>query len=356
MQTEKQTEKKKIAVLFGGCSSEHEVSLQSAYSVITHMNTEKYEPVLIGITKEGKWLWYRGEWEKIPEGIWEAEEENVPVAVSPDKNLHGMWVLDKKGVYSMKLDAAFPVLHGKNGEDGTVQGVFELAGIPVTGCGLLSSALCMDKDMAHRLAADNGVNVPKSYLFGREAEVQIYEWADKLGYPLFVKPLRAGSSFGITKVMCQDELKNAVKEAFLYDSLVLMEEEIKGFEVGCAIMGKEKLTVGAVDEIELAEGFFDYTEKYTLKTSAIHVPARISEEKAARIKETAKRVYRALKCSGFARVDLFLTPEGEIYFNEVNTIPGFTDHSRFPSMLREIGLSLEEVIDRLLWMTLEEKE
>lgn len=349
-----QTEKKKVAILFGGCSSEHEVSLQSAYSMITHVNTEKYEPVLIGITREGNWFWYRGELEKIPKGTWETEPDNIPVAVSPDKRIHGMWVLEKTGAYPVRLDAAFPVLHGKNGEDGTVQGVFELAGIPVAGCGLLSSALCMDKDMAHRLAAAAGVKVPNSHLFGKEEEKQIHEWADRLGYPLFVKPLRAGSSFGITRVMCPEELENAVKEAFLHDSLVLMEEEIKGVEVGCAIMGKEELTIGAVDEIELSEGFFDYTEKYTLKTSAIHVPARITAEKTAQIKETAQTVYRALNCSGFARVDMFLTPAGDIFFNEVNTIPGFTAHSRFPGMLREIGISFAEVIDRLLKMTLGE--
>ena len=344
--------RKKIAILFGGCSSEHEVSLHSAYSMITHFNEAKYEPVLIGITREGKWLLFQDEVELIEQGMWEQSEKNIPVAASPDKKVHGLWVLDPNGVYTMKLDAAFPVLHGKNGEDGTVQGVFELAGIPVVGCGLLSSAICMDKDMAHRLAANAGVKVPASYLMSKEEAGYAAVWADKLGYPVFVKPLRAGSSFGITKVTRPEELEKAVRAAFAHDSLVLMEEMIEGFEVGCAVMGNEELTIGAVDEIELAAGFFDYTEKYTLQTSAIHVPARISNKKATEIKQTAEVIYRALGCKGFARVDMFLTPEGDIYFNEVNTIPGFTSHSRYPSMMREIGISFKEVIERLIEMTL----
>lgn len=175
-------------------------------------------------------------------------------------------------------------------------------------------------------------------------------YGEQLGYPLFVKPLRAGSSFGITKVGRQEELLDAVDHAFAYDSIVILEEMIEGFEVGCAILGTETLTVGAVDEIELSEGFFDYTEKYTLKSSNIHVPARISQEKAQEIQETAMRIYRGLGCSYFARVDLFLTPEGEIYFNEVNTIPGFTSHSRYPNMLKEVGISFAEIIERLLEM------
>ena len=169
-----------------------------------------------------------------------------------------------------------------------------------------------------------------------------------MGYPLFVKPMRAGSSFGITKVARAEELQAAIEHAFAYDSYVIMEEMVDGFEVGCAVLGTEKLTIGAVDEIELSQGFFDYTEKYTLKSSSIHVPARISPQKAKEVQDTAAKIYRALGCSDFARVDMFLTPEGEIYFNEVNTIPGFTSHSRYPSMMKEIGISFEELLNRLL--------
>lgn len=343
--------KKKIAILFGGCSSEYEVSLQSAYAVITHMDTEKYEPVLIGITRTGGWYLYQGETANIPGDNWYSEQECIPVVVSPDKDLHGILVLKEQGIEKISLDKALPILHGKNGEDGTVQGVLELAEIPVVGCNTMSSAICMDKETAHRLAKACGVKVPCSRTISK-AELgypdKIEKWAKELGYPLFVKPLRAGSSFGITKVTRPKDLQTAVEHAFAYDSYVVMEEMIQGFEVGCAVLGTEELTIGAVDEIELSEGFFDYTEKYTLKSSKIHVPARISQEKAKEIQDTAAVIYRGLGCSYFARVDMFLTPEGSIYFNEVNTIPGFTSHSRYPNMMKAVGISFEEILSRLL--------
>ncbi|MCI8300330.1 MAG: D-alanine--D-serine ligase VanG [Lachnospiraceae bacterium] len=345
--------RKRIAVLFGGCSSEYEVSLQSAYAVAEHMDVEKYEVILIGIDKTGAWYLYQGAYADLPGDHWKRKETCIPAAVSPDKNLHGLLLLKETGVETLPLDAALPILHGKNGEDGTVQGALELAGIPVIGCNTMSSAICMDKETAHRLAHECGVKVPASYIItkaGLREKEQITAYGKALGYPLFVKPLRAGSSFGITRVGEPEALLKAVEYAFTYDSQVILEEMIEGFEVGCAVLGTEELTLGAVDEIELSEGFFDYTEKYTLKSSKIHVPARISQEQAQEIKETAVRIYRALGCSHFARVDLFLTPEGEIYFNEVNTIPGFTSHSRFPNMLKEAGISFEEILTRLLEM------
>lgn len=373
---------KKIAVLFGGCSSEYEVSLESAYAVISHMDREKYEPVLIGITREGKWYLYQGAWECIPEDTWHRQKECKPAVVLPDKELHGIMVYgrddsednsgdksaDKPGYIS--LDGALPILHGKNGEDGTVQGVLELADIPLIGCNTMSSAVCMDKETAHRLAGACGVKVPKSLLVREEywKESQSRNWGQQkprdtepggqwtilenkiraLGYPLFVKPLRAGSSFGITRVQSEEQLWEAMEHAFSYDRDVIIEEAIEGFEVGCAVLGTEKLTIGEVDEIQLSDGFFDYTEKYTLKTTKIYVPARISAQKAEEIKKTAEVIYRGLGCSCFARVDMFLTPEGEIYFNEVNTIPGFTSHSRYPSMMKAAGISFEELLDRLI--------
>ena len=342
--------RKKIAILFGGCSSEYEVSLQSAYAVITHMDIRRYEPILIGITRDGKWYLYQGEPEHIASDNWYSEETCVSVVVSPDKELHGIILLKAQGSETISLDGALPILHGKNGEDGTVQGVLELAEIPLIGCNTMSSAICMDKETAHRLAGECGVKIPKSYTIS-EAEMNVMQlriWGRELGYPLFVKPLRAGSSFGITRVEKVEDLQNAVEHAFEYDSYVILEEMIEGFEVGCAVLGKEELMTGVVDEIELSEGFFDYTEKYTLKSSKIHVPARISPEKAKEIQETAKVIYRALGCSHFARVDMFLTPKGEIYFNEVNTIPGFTSHSRYPNMMKEAGIPFEELLIRLL--------
>lgn len=344
--------KKKIAVLFGGCSSEYGVSLQSAYSVLTELDRDKYEIIPIGITRGGDWFRFLGEPEAVLNDTWTgAPELTVPVAVSQSRSDHGIIEFRRSGPENVRIDMAFPVLHGKNGEDGTVQGVFEIAGIPVVGCGTLSSALCMDKDRAHILVAADGIAVPKSAKLTAGGNENAAALAEEIGYPLFVKPVRAGSSFGISKVSSPDELPAAVALAFEHDSEVIMEEFIDGFEVGCAVLGDRELTVGRVDEIELSGGFFDFDEKYTLKTSKIHMPARIDSQCEERIKATAAKIYRILGCSGFARVDMFLTPSQKIVFNEVNTIPGFTSHSRYPNMMKGIGLSFGRVLDMLIELT-----
>ena len=342
-----------ILVLFGGCSTEYEVSLQSAHGVLSHLDRSRFTPLTVGITREGRWLRYPGGLSHLETGDWQAQPDCVPCTLSLDRGDRRLLWLDGSG-RSEGFDAAFPILHGKNGEDGTVQGLLELVGAPIIGCGALSSALCMDKDRAHKLAALAGVRVPRSRLFRRGAVLpQMARAAEELGYPLFVKPVRAGSSFGVSKVNGPDQLPGAVWSAFSHDREILLEEAIPGFEVGCAVMGSETLTVGAVDEIELSRGFFDYTEKYNLITSRIHCPARISAEKAAEIQETAKRIYRALDCRGFARVDLFLTPDGRIVFNEVNTIPGFTSHSRYPGMMRAAGWEFPALVNRLVELGVE---
>lgn len=350
--------KKTIAVIFGGNSTEYEVSLQSAHSVLENLDGEKYDIIPIGITREGEWYRYRGSYGKIADNTWHRDRSLLaPVAVSQSRSVKGFLELaggrggeECAGVYTtVKIDLAFPVLHGKNGEDGTLQGLFELAGIPVAGCNTLSSALCMDKSRAHMLVSAAGIAVPRAVTFRRyQWEEAFNEAAETLSYPLFVKPVRAGSSFGITRVTRETGLRGAVEEAFVHDDEVTLEEAVEGFEVGCAVLGNETLTVGRVDEIELSDGFFNYTEKYTLKTSRIHMPARIDAETERRIQETAVKIYRLLGCSGFARVDMFLTPSGGIVFNEVNTIPGCTSHSRYPNMLGGIGMSFPEVLDRLI--------
>ena len=344
--------KKRIAVLFGGCSTEYEVSLQSAHAVIENMDTDRYEQILIGISRQsGQWYLYHGNIDDIPEDRWHSERTCTPVWVSTDKTVHGICYQGTDGIHAISLDAAFPILHGKNGEDGTVQGVLELAGIPVIGCGMLSSAVGMDKELSHRIAAAAGVPVAETVTVTKPYDAhEIQKYARRLGYPLFVKPVRAGSSFGITRVCKENELIPAVESAFEHDSEVILEEQIRGFEVGCAVLGNRELTIGEVDEIELSEGFFNYEEKYTLKTSNIYVPARIPLEKAEEIRHMAAVIYRALKCRDFARVDMFLTPEGKIYFNEVNTIPGFTAHSRYPGMMKAAGISFQELISRLIEM------
>lgn len=352
---------KNILVLFGGASSEYEVSLQSAYAVICSMDRQKYNPVTVGITREGKWYYFTGSTEKIQDDTWCNETDCVPAVLSPDRTHHHLLVCRAQSVpEAVSVDAVFPVLHGRNGEDGTVQGIAELAGIPLVGCGTLSSALCMDKDRAHRLAELVGVRVPRAMvLMDNTAVNKACAFAKTIGFPLFVKPVKAGSSFGVTKVVEMEQLAPAIAHAFRYDNRVILEEAIDGFEVGCAVCGREKLLVGEIDEIELdtagcANGFFDYTQKYTLKTSAIYVPARIPAQKAQEIKEAAKRIYRALDCDGFARVDMFLTPKGEVVFNEVNTIPGFTKHSRYPGMMQAAGYGFAEVVDRIISQALGE--
>ena len=342
-------EKKRILVLFGGCSTEYEVSLQSAYAVLSALDKKRYAALTVGITREGEWLYYTGSVENIPADTWRQDGVNcLPCAVCPGRGRHELAVFGPT-VLRFAFDAAFPVLHGKNGEDGTVQGLFELAGAPLVGCGTLAGALCMDKDRAHKLAALAGVEVPPSAVFGRGAEMgAIAAAAETLGWPLFVKPVRAGSSFGITRVEGPERLAAAVAEAFLHDGEVILEQAVPGFEVGCAGLGNDALTVGVVDEIELSQGFFNYEEKYTLKTSAIHCPARIPEEAAARVQQAARKVYRALGCRGFARVDFFYTPDGRVVFNEANTIPGFTAHSRYPSMMRGVGLEFPALVTKLI--------
>ena len=342
-----------VLVLFGGCSSEYSVSLESASSVLRHLDREKYTPIMVGITPEGKWLHYAGPIEKIENDTWQ-QMLCTSAVVSPDRGSRRLLLLGGSGVEALPVDVALPVLHGKNGEDGTVQGLLELAGIPLAGCGILASALCMDKDRAHRLVHAAGVRVPRALVLEQDHRKEtLMAFARAVGYPLFVKPVKAGSSYGVTRVEGEAELLPAVELAFSYDDQVIVEENIEGFEVGCAVLGNDLLITGAVDEIELSGGFFDFTEKYTLKTSAIHVPARITPGKALEVQETARVIYRTLGCRGFARVDMFLTPKGEIYFNEVNTIPGFTAHSRYPGMMRAIGIEFSDLLDRILTLAVE---
>ncbi len=333
-----------VAVLFGGRSPEYEVSLTSAAGVLGNMDKSRFEPVMIGISKSGGWYYYDGPVERIMNDTWQESARPAVLSQSPERKV--LYVLPD--MREIKIDVMFPVLHGRNGEDGTVQALAELADIPLAGCGVLASALAMDKERAHRLAASAGIAVPRSVtVTSPEAPV------NGLEPPLFVKPLRAGSSFGITRVTDMRELPAAVELALKYDATAIIEEEIPGFEVGCAVMGNGELITGIPDEIEISGGFFDFEEKYTLKTSEIHLPARVSADKLVEIQETAKKIYRILGCRVLARVDMFLTPDGRLVFNEVNTIPGFTPHSRFPSMMRKVGVGFGDVVTRAIELAVE---
>lgn len=348
--------KQNVLIFFGGCSSEYSVSLSSASGAIQNLDKTRFSPVTVGISKEGKWFLYTGSVENILNDTWLNETDCTPAVLSPNRGEKALLVLEKEGIRRIPVDVALPVLHGRNGEDGTLQGLIELTGLPLAGCGTLASALCMDKDRAHRLVSLSGIRVPKALVLNQSKDPEAAEknlaaaqdFVCEVKFPLYVKPVRADSSYGVTKVNSPEELAAAIPLAFQYDTRIILEENIEGFEVGCAVLGSRELLTGEADEIELSGGFFDFTEKYTLKTSAIHVPARISREKSAEVKEAAKTIYRALGCSGFARVDLFLTPEGEIVFNEVNTIPGFTAHSRYPGMMKAAGYSFTEVLTKIL--------
>jgi D-alanine---(R)-lactate ligase len=340
----------KIAIIFGGCSEEHPISVKSAQEVARNLDTEKYEPFFIGITKSGAWKLCDG-----PDANWEAGN-CCPAVLSPDRGVHGLLLLDQGQYETVRLDLGFPVLHGKLGEDGAIQGLLELSGIPYVGCDIQSSALCMDKSLAYIVARSAGIATPKLWTVMANESID----PDRLPYPVFVKPARSGSSFGVTKASRKEELMGAVETARQYDSKVLIEEAVVGREVGCAILGERYgLAAGEVDQVCLSHGVFrihqeDEPESGSENSSVI-VPADISAEARSLVQETAKVVYRALGCRGLARVDMFLRGDGTVVLNEVNTLPGMTSYSRYPRMMAAAGLPLSEVIDRIVSLALKEK-
>ncbi|HST04145.1 MAG TPA: D-alanine--(R)-lactate ligase [Chloroflexia bacterium] len=342
----------KVGIIFGGCSEEHAISIKSAQEVANNLNIEKYEPYYIAITKCGAWKLCDG-----PDANWESSSCR-PAVLSPDRSVHGLLVLEQGRYETIRLDVVFPVLHGKLGEDGAMQGLLELSGIPYVGCDVQSSALCMDKSLAYLVARSAGIATPNFWTVARNESID----PDRLSYPVFVKPARSGSSFGVSKVSRKEELLSAVEAARQYDSKMLIEEAVDGSEVGCAILGNDMdLIAGEVDRISLSHGFFrihqeSEPESGSENSTAI-VPADISAESRLLVQETAKALYRALGCSGLARVDMFLTDEGrsghgKVVLNEVNTLPGMTSYSRYPRMMAAAGLPLAEVIDRIVSLTL----
>ncbi|UHA72676.1 D-alanine--D-serine ligase VanG [Paenibacillus sp. 481] len=347
--------KKTVAVLFGGCSNEYKVSLNSAASVIEHLDTEQYNLVMIGITQAGNWLRYSGSIEDIRNDHWHMHASCIPSFISPSREIRGLIELVNTEYHIVPLDIVFPVLHGKYGEDGTLQGLLELSGIPFVGCEMLSSAIGMDKEIAHTLVRAAGIRTSRSVtIFKGEPMEQSLATAAQLEFPLFIKPAKSGSSLGITKAHNEQELISGMELAFLHDHKVVIEQQVEGFEVGCAVLGHHSdPIIGVIDEIEITGDFFNFTEKYTLHSSTIHLPARIDAATADKVTQTALRIYKTLGCKGFARVDMFLTPDYDIVFNEVNTIPGFTSNSRYPNMLRASGLSYAEILDRLLQLAVE---
>lgn len=345
----------KLAIIFGGKSSEYPVSLHSAGSLIRKIDKERYDLVLVGISKDGKWYLYNGDVESIDHDTWLQNDTTYECVLSCSEAHKGFLKLQEDGTYeTIAVDCIFPILHGKNGEDGTIQGLFELSGIPYVGCGHMSSSVCMDKEMTHIILEHASVPCAPYICVYKEKDMDykaIYENAvETLGLPIFVKPCNAGSSFGISKIQEFEGFEKAMEDAFYHDGKgkLVLETTIEGFEIGCAVMGNQEVFAGNVDEIETSAPFFDYEGKYQMVDSHIYCPARISEALREEARALAKRAYRALNCTGMTRVDMFKTPENKIVINEVNTIPGFTDTSRYPTMMKEAGIMFPDLIDRLV--------
>lgn len=354
--------KLKIAVLFGGCSEEHDISVKSACEIAKEIDLAKYDPFYIGITRSGRWL----ACEK-PCAGWE-KGKCFPAVISPDRSVHGLTFVKDGSYQTLYVDAVFPVLHGKTGEDGAIQGLLELSGIPYAGCDIPSSALCMDKSLAYMAVKNAGIAVPEFRIVyssadspdGHTADADCPNHAafhnsviDMPAYPVFVKPARSGSSFGVNKVHDKNELYAAIEEAGRYDDKILIEEAVIGTEVGCAVLENgTELLVGEADQITLSRGFFRIHQESDPENGSENarftVPACLPPKKRDELKETAKTIYRALGCRGLARVDLFLRKDGSILLNEVNTLPGFTSYSRYPRMMKAAGISVSEVIDCLI--------
>lgn len=339
--------KVKVGVIFGGASEEHLVSVKSAREVARNLDTEKYEPYWIGITTGGEWKLCDG-----PDADWE-QRSTRPAFLSPDRTVHGLLAMSQYGYEAVRLDLAFPVLHGKHGEDGAIQGLLELSGIPYVGCDIQASVVCMDKTLAYTVATSAGIATPNFWVVAENEKVD----PDQLPYPVFVKPARSGSSFGVSKVTEPDELPDALSEARQYDSKVLIEEAVAGSEIACAVMSERfGLITGEVDRVDLSHGFFRIHQEDSPETgsenSTFIVPADIADESRRLVEETAKTIYRTLGCTGLARVDMFLTDDGRVVLNEVNTMPGMTSYSRYPRMMAAAGLSQSEVVDRLIAITL----
>lgn len=340
--------KTKLAVLFGGESSEHEVSLVSASAVIDNIDREAIDPVMIGITRNGEWYLYEGEVENIRNDTW---REFAGDRVSLDLAGGGLMADGKK----IDVDAVFPVLHGAFGEDGTVQGMLELVKIPFVGCGSASSAVCMDKAFTKRVLNAEGIpQAPAAIItyeeYSTDAEDALdYAEEGAEGYPIFVKPARAGSSVGVSKADDRDELRRAMEIAFNEDSKILCEKCIIGKEVEVAVLrdADGTITVSQCGEIDPGSEFYDYDTKYKSDTASYFIPARISEEIAENVRATAEIIFRLLDCRGLSRVDFFVNDEGFV-FNEINTLPGCTPISMYPKMMEHSGVGFSELITRLV--------
>ncbi|MBO4419989.1 MAG: D-alanine--D-alanine ligase [Oscillospiraceae bacterium] len=348
-----------ICVLFGGVSPEHEVSLRSAESVMNHLDPEKYNIYPVGITKEGNWILFGGkDYSELPTGSWRDHPGNRTAAISPIRG-QGLLSFEGDNVVRERIDVVFPVLHGENGEDGSVQGLLQLAGIPYVGCHVAASAACMDKCMTKLIAGLTGVRQADWELVTREQlqskpEAVLDRVEARFSYPVFVKSAGTGSSVGVSKARGREALLAALENAVRFDRKVLVEEFINGREVEVAVLGNGTPAASVCGEIDSGAEFYDYETKYITDTSTLYIPARISEQAAEEVRQAAVKVYQAMGCSGLARVDFFVGFQDEqMVFNEINTLPGFTSISMYPKLFEASGIPYAELLDRLISFAME---
>lgn len=350
------TKKITVAVLFGGKSVEHEVSLQSAKNVINAIDRSKYNLILIGIDKSGKWHLLEEKYLLNSDNPKTIALGNFKQQIIP---YNAQLRYFESFQPSLSIDVAFPILHGSNGEDGTVQGLLKLADIPFVGADVLGSAIGMDKDVMKRLLRDAGIFVARFFVLYsyEQGKVSFSQLTEKLGSPIFVKPANMGSSIGISKVQTEEEFQEALLQAFQYDHKVIIEEMILGREIECSILGNEFPSVSLPCEMIPKVGFQSYSSKYLDEEQARCIlPAQLTSDELREIQKTAMQAYKILCCEGFGRVDLFLTPGGKVYVNEINTIPGMTDMSPYVKMWEASGISFTQLIDTLIQLALERFE
>ena len=347
-----------VCVLFGGISPEHEVSLRSAESVLTNMDSEKYNIFPVGITQKGDWILFGGkDYSQLPTGMWMEHPNNRKATISPIRG-QGLLIFEGDCVVREMIDIVFPVLHGENGEDGAMQGLLQMAGIPFVGPHVAASAVAMDKTLT-KLVADNAGIEQADWLLVTNADLQNHLDAvldnleKRFAYPVFVKPAGTGSSVGVSKAASREQAKEALLSAGKYDDKILVEEFIDGREVEVAVMGNENPVASVCGEIDSGADFYDYEAKYVTDTSVAYIPARISEDVAEQVRENAVKIYRAVGCCGLSRADFFVTAENRIVFNEINTLPGFTSISMYPKLFAASGIAYPEQIDELLRLALE---
>lgn len=349
-------QKIRVGVLFGGKSAEHEVSLQSAQSVLNAIDSDKFEAVLIGIDREGRWFLDDRARELLTERPTVGGKEVALLKRGNSSSLVSVGSNGAPGALEAPLDVVFPVLHGPYGEDGSVQGLLKLSGIPYVGAGVLGSAVGMDKDVMKRLLRDAGIPIAayRTVMLDENQKKAAAGAGEELGFPLFVKPANLGSSVGISKAYDAAQAEQAIAEAFRYDTKVIIEEYIEGREIECSVLGNRDPIASIPGEIRPNQDFYSYSAKYLDENGAeLIIPAELDDDLIERVKKTALDAFTALCCAGMARVDIFLTPDGSLFVNEINTIPGFTRISMYPKLWEASGIGYTELIGRLIDLALE---